>query len=102
VTNDFHSRRARFVFREVIGDRANTLIVVSAPVDRFGPTDWWRSKEGMKIYLAEYLKLAYYVCRYGSGIAWLAGIASTALVCWLFLRYGRRIPMRKARSVVGR
>jgi uncharacterized SAM-binding protein YcdF (DUF218 family) len=64
VTTNYHTRRARGIFRKVIGDRAARLIFVAAPTEGFDSHDWWQSKTGAKIYLTEYTKLVYYTLRY--------------------------------------
>lgn len=64
VTNRFHTRRARWVFRRVLGDRSAQLHFVGAPKDDFREHDWWQTEQGTSTYLSEYLKFAYYVLRY--------------------------------------
>ncbi|MFM7150856.1 MAG: YdcF family protein, partial [Gemmataceae bacterium] len=45
VTNNFHTRRARMLFRRILGDQSNRVHFVSAPTDGFGPDCWWRSEK---------------------------------------------------------
>jgi uncharacterized SAM-binding protein YcdF (DUF218 family) len=64
VTSAEHTRRARWVFRKVL---ARTPVEVRmAPVHHVGfdETNWWKSDEGILVYLHEYLKLPVYWFRY--------------------------------------
>lgn len=63
VTSNFHSRRARWIFRKVLGPRPVDLVFVEAETT-FSPGDWWRREEGLITVANEYTKLAYYVLRY--------------------------------------
>ena len=72
VTHNFHTRRARWVFRRVLGDRADRVTFVSAPVYELSPKNWWRSDRGVQLVVGEYFKLLFYYLRYGQGIYWLA------------------------------
>jgi len=72
VTNDYHTRRARFAFSTVFSNELPKLRFVSAPTDRFSAADWWRHKRGILAYVGEYLKLTFYFFRYGRGVVWTA------------------------------
>ena len=61
VTNDYHTRRARWIFRNEIGDRAADLAFFGAPTDDFDAHDWWRSETGFRCYSDEYVKLLAYL-----------------------------------------
>jgi uncharacterized SAM-binding protein YcdF (DUF218 family) len=63
VTNGFHTRRARMLFRHALGERLARVHFVAAPTDGFGAEDWWRHEEGFRCYAGEYFKLAYYGLR---------------------------------------
>ena len=54
VTSNFHTRRAGRVFRGLAPDL--TILVVAAPDENFTPDGWWHSREGQKIFLAEWEK----------------------------------------------
>ncbi len=56
VTNNFHTRRARRIFRSEL-DGAADLPFFAAPTDGFDANDWWRSEAGCTTYADEYLKL---------------------------------------------
>ena len=64
VTTTCHTRRARGIFRKVVGNRAARLIFVAAPTEGYDAHNWWQSKAGSQAYLTEYAKLLYYTLRY--------------------------------------
>src|SRR6185369_9613819 len=83
VTNDFHTRRARFSFHLAFGKQVDQLHFVSAPTDCYSAANWWRHKRGLAVYGGEFLKLTFYWFRYGWGWIWLAGGGGViALVRW--------------------
>jgi uncharacterized SAM-binding protein YcdF (DUF218 family) len=91
VTNDFHTRRARWVFRRVLGDRSERLFLVSAPSDRFTPDDWWRYRRGVQTYLGEYAKLIAYVLLYGGWTVWIPiALSAVAVLAGAGARYWYR------------
>lgn len=56
VTSNFHTRRARTIFRRVFR-KFGTLVFVSASPDvRFDPRRWWEQRSGRKMMLYELLK----------------------------------------------
>jgi uncharacterized SAM-binding protein YcdF (DUF218 family) len=57
VTNDFHTRRAQWIFRTELGDRAVNMPFFAAPTDYFDGDNWWRSEAGCATYTDEYLKM---------------------------------------------
>jgi uncharacterized SAM-binding protein YcdF (DUF218 family) len=84
VTNDFHTRRSRWVFARVLGDRAGQVSFVSAPSDEFPMDRWWQSPVGFQAIGSEYLKLAFYAVRYGCLGAWLAACGVLVVVAvWI-------------------
>jgi uncharacterized SAM-binding protein YcdF (DUF218 family) len=54
VTSNFHSRRARNIFRSKAGDLE--FHVVAAPDAYFSGDGWWKNREGRKIFLMEWQK----------------------------------------------
>ena len=80
VTSDYHTRRSRWVFARALGDRAGEVSFVSAPADDFHMDEWWRDEIGFVTILTEYLKLAFYVARYGYLGYWLAACGGLAMV----------------------
>lgn len=64
VTNDYHTRRARWAFRQVLQQRMRQVRFFSAPADYHSAETWWHSTRGMEAYLSEYFKLSYYMLRY--------------------------------------
>jgi uncharacterized SAM-binding protein YcdF (DUF218 family) len=59
VTNDFHTRRARWNMRRQLKGFDTEIRMISAPDPRFTGSDWWRSEEGMLVYVEEYLKFVH-------------------------------------------
>jgi uncharacterized SAM-binding protein YcdF (DUF218 family) len=54
VTSDYHTRRAGRVYRRVAPDL--DFIVVAAPDAEFTTDGWWRSRQGRKVALYEWMK----------------------------------------------
>lgn len=63
VTNGFHTRRARGIFRRVLGARAESVHFVGVPRDGVDAGTWWRTRHGCVVYLTEYAKVAWYLVR---------------------------------------
>ncbi|HVA49265.1 MAG TPA: YdcF family protein [Pirellulales bacterium] len=74
VTHDYHTRRARWVFRKVLADRADDIYLVAAPVDDYDERNWWQSRQGAGTYLGEFAKLAGYLVWYGDTWVWGVGL----------------------------
>jgi len=84
VTNDYHTRRSRWVFARVLADRARQVSFVSAPTDEFPMDRWWRSQMGFLSIVTEYPKLAFYAASYGCLGYWLAACGVLAMVAgWI-------------------
>lgn len=99
VTNELHTRRARWVFRRVLGRRSDDLYFVGAPDDHFDKKSWWHCKQGAWACLSEYGKLAAYVVLYGDRAVW-AGLAIGAIVIVLLVRGLRRGRKKGAAALV--
>jgi uncharacterized SAM-binding protein YcdF (DUF218 family) len=65
VTSDYHTRRTRWIFRQVLGPRAAALCFVSAPSDDFRAENWWQTEHGFVAIIVENLKFLFYLLRYG-------------------------------------
>lgn len=65
VTSNYHTRRARWVFAQVLGERSHQISFVSAPAYDFRTDEWWHIDKGVRAVVAEYLKLAFYLVHYG-------------------------------------
>jgi len=93
VTNDFHSRRARWAIRQAAGHNARRVAYVTVPLDMCDGTNWWKSEEGVATYVVEYGKLAFYGLRYGHGLWWCLGavllLGGLVLIGRLRFRFGR-------------
>lgn len=96
VTNAFHTRRARFIFRRVLGDNADRVRVVSAPNPGFAEETWWQNRFSANIVLAENLKLGFYFVRY-SGLS--SGIVSLLVILLVWRMWHTAVrPWRDRRS----
>ena len=64
VTDPYHTRRSRMVFRAVFRGSGVTLIV--RPVDEswYQTSEWWHMRDGLLATWTEYLKLVLYVVGY--------------------------------------
>lgn len=54
VTSNFHTRRAGAIYRSLARDVS--FRVVAAPDEYFRPQEWWKSRQGRKIFLVEWMK----------------------------------------------
>lgn len=88
VTSAFHTRRARWTFRRVLGKRADQLYFVAAPTENLNPDAWWTCEKGVRIYLGEYGKFFLYLIRYGDLRAW--GVLMTSILLVPAFLYWRR------------
>jgi len=75
VTNDFHTRRARWIFGQVFQERAGAISFVSAPVDGFRADDWWQNQQGFTTIVGENVKL------FGSFIFYRPAACALGIVC---------------------
>jgi len=89
VTSDYHSRRSRWIFRRVLGNRAEQVTFVAAPTDYYVPDRWWRSQWGARSVASEYLKLAFYLVRYGH-------LVHFAAACLLLVAVAAMVRRRQA------
>lgn len=66
VTSAYHSRRAHWVFRRVLGGSGTKIDVDPVPpgVQSPLPERWWLTERGWLSVAAEYAKLGYYFVRY--------------------------------------
>lgn len=84
VTSDYHSRRSRWIFLRTLAGRTDDVAFVSAPTDYFDFDSWWRDQWGTRAVASEYLKLAFYLMRYGHLLHWAAACLLLAVVAaWI-------------------
>jgi len=69
VTNAYHSRRARWVFRQVLQEHLDRLRFYSAP-NGFDARIWWQSRAGRQAVLSEWMKFLFYILYYGRAWLW--------------------------------
>lgn len=99
VTNHYHSRRARWIFRRVFGNDMARVTFVSAPIDGVTAENWWTRSEGLFNYTSEYIKLTAYLFVYGGVVVWaVVGLAvllgAVILVRWWRKRRSRIVECR--------
>ncbi len=64
VTEIFHTRRARWIFRKVLKDQAIDIRAVAAQPQEYQATNWWRHGEGVCSFQNEVTKFLYYRFKY--------------------------------------
>jgi uncharacterized SAM-binding protein YcdF (DUF218 family) len=87
VTSNYHTRRARWAFARVLGDRVGQVRFVSAPAYCFRSDNWWQSEKGVRTVVGEYMKLAFYGVRYGRLGHGAAAVCVTLVVMLLAYRW---------------
>lgn len=63
LTSTYHTRRARWIFRRVVGS-GHTLHFAGVRPDGYDAGDWWQHEDGILAYGGEYCKFIYYWLRY--------------------------------------
>ncbi len=58
VTTDAHARRSRLLFAKAFGDRTR-IGIVAVPDEQYDGPRWWRSSQGVRIVLSEWLGYLY-------------------------------------------
>jgi uncharacterized SAM-binding protein YcdF (DUF218 family) len=86
VTSHFHTRRARWIFRQVLGSASDRLHWVAAPDDYFDEDHWWQTREGLAACLSEYPKLVFYHVRYAPGWTLLVCGVPALVITWAVRR----------------
>lgn len=72
VTDCYHTRRSRWVFHRVLGADYDRVFFVSAPLDNVPVDSWWKTEDGLMIYLSEYFKLVLYLAGDRLTLTWVA------------------------------
>ena len=52
VTSNYHTRRARYIFRKILPENVS-LAVVGAADSQFNPSNWWESRQARKAFFLE-------------------------------------------------
>ncbi len=63
LTSTYHTRRARWIFRRVVG-AGHALHVAGVPPDGYTAANWWQHEDGFLAFGGEYCKFIYYWLRY--------------------------------------
>jgi uncharacterized SAM-binding protein YcdF (DUF218 family) len=80
VTHDYHTRRARWVFRKALRGRADDIYFVAAPHDHFDENTWWYCREGLLAHFSELAKLVGYLVYYAGLSEWCSGLLIVAAI----------------------
>jgi len=64
VTDLFHTRRARWIFRRELKGGKVDIHVRAAPLPNYGTTNWWKDEEGLVAFETEVVKSGYYWLKY--------------------------------------
>lgn len=86
VTDDFHTRRSRWIFNKVLGKKAERVQFVTAPSDEFRLDRWWQSPLGFEVVSGEYARLVFYSLRYRDLRPWAGLLLLTVAGALLFAR----------------
>ena len=60
VTDEFHTRRARYAFEKIFDGSGMEVEVAGAPNEVFSDDDWWQSDKGISCYVLETIKFPVY------------------------------------------
>ena len=63
-TDEFHTRRVRWLFRKQLKQFGVKVIVQAVPVREYTVRDWWQNERGIVAFQNEVLKYAYYRFKY--------------------------------------
>ncbi|HVW01337.1 MAG TPA: YdcF family protein, partial [Planctomycetaceae bacterium] len=63
LTSRYHTRRAKLIFGRALDGRFSQCRFLGTPSDYFDESNWWRTEEGTRAYVLEYVKLAYNLVR---------------------------------------
>ncbi len=64
VTSDFHSRRARYIFKKKFLKEGLDLQICTSHSKEFNPSEWWTNTNSAETVFYEYTKLIWYLLRY--------------------------------------
>ncbi|HEY5535936.1 MAG TPA: hypothetical protein VIL99_13505 [Ignavibacteria bacterium] len=62
LTNAFHSRRTRNVYRKIF-EHENIKLYTLTYFDRFTDNNWWQTSDGFRMVIPEFLKYGYYLAK---------------------------------------
>lgn len=96
VTNDYHTRRSRWVMNRATGG-SDRVWMFAAATDGFSADNWWQNEDGFILYLGELLKFVLYQCLYGRWWGYAAAIMLVAIGAAFGLRRvnRHRLPERR-------
>ena len=91
VTNDYHTRRSRWVMDRATGG-SERVCMFAAATNGFSAVNWWRNEDGFILYLGELLKFILYQCLYGRWLWYVAAIVIGTFAILLWRRSRHRLP----------
>lgn len=65
VTSAAHTRRVALTCRNLLPKAPERYSILACPEDRYAVDRWWQTETGMRVTVAENLKLAVYAARFG-------------------------------------
>jgi len=65
VTSAFHTRRSGWIFRRVLRDTPAHVMMSPIEDRKYTVSNWWRKEDGQIAVNDEYVKLGWYMLRYG-------------------------------------
>jgi len=64
VTDMFHTRRVRWLYRKILENRGLTVQMSAIPHRHYSPDNWWTTEQGLIDFWQEWVKLPLYLVKY--------------------------------------
>jgi uncharacterized SAM-binding protein YcdF (DUF218 family) len=64
VSDPFHTRRVRWLFKKELQSAGTEILAVAAPSLKYDSTNWWQTEQGLIEFQNELIKYAYYRVNY--------------------------------------
>ena len=64
VSDPFHTRRVRWVFKKELQSTGTEILTVAAPSLKYDSSNWWQTEQGLIEFQNELIKYAYYRVNY--------------------------------------
>lgn len=64
VSDPFHTRRVRWLFRKELGSTGAQILTVVAPPLKYDTSNWWRTEQGLIEFQNELIKYVFYRLKY--------------------------------------
>jgi uncharacterized SAM-binding protein YcdF (DUF218 family) len=66
VTDPFHTRRVRWLFRKELATTKTEVLTAAAPPLKYQPSNWWQTEQGLIEFHNELFKYAFYRWKYSN------------------------------------